>query len=138
MSKVTFKDNSIKVQDAIMEAALAYLYEASGEMVAQTARNSRVDTRQTKGSWDYTVNEETLESQIGSPFENAIWEEFGTGEYALEGNGRKGGWFYEDKDGNSCFTRGKKPNRALWHAFQTLKPKLIKRSESIFKELNNK
>jgi hypothetical protein len=138
MANITFKDNSIKVQDAMLEAAAAYLYEASGEMVAQTARNSRVDTGQTKGSWDYTINDETLESQIGSPLENAIWEEFGTGEYALEGNGRKGGWFYTNTDGEKVFTRGKKPNRALWKAFQTLKPKLIKRAESIFKELNNK
>lgn len=135
---IIFKDNRIKVQEEIMEAAIAYLHEASGEMVAQTARNSRVDTGQTKGAWDYTVNEEALESQVGNPLENAIWEEFGTGEYALEGNGRKGGWFYKDKEGNSIFTRGKKPNRALWNAFQTLKPKLIKRAESVFKELNNK
>ena len=25
--------------------------------------------------------------------ENAIWEEFGTGEYALNGDGRKGKWY---------------------------------------------
>lgn len=138
MANVTFKDNSVKVKDAIAEAAIAYLYEAGGEMAAQTARNSRVDTGQTKGSWDYSVNEDELESQVGSPLENAIWEEFGTGEHALKGNGRKGGWFYTDKDGKGHFTRGKKPNRALWKAFQSLKPKLIKRAESIFKELNNK
>ena len=138
MADITFKDNSINVKDAITEAAIAYLHEASGEMVAQTARNSRVDTGQTKGSWNYSVNEDTMESQVGSPLENAIWEEFGTGEYALEGNGRKGGWFYTNKDGEKVFTRGKKPNRALWNAFQTLKPKLIKRAESQFGGLNNK
>jgi hypothetical protein len=28
---------------------------------------------------------------------NAVYEEFGTGEYAFNGNGRKGGWFYVDE-----------------------------------------
>ncbi len=138
MADLTFEENSIKVKDTIAETAVAYLYEVSGEMVSQTARNSRVDTGQTKGSWDYSVNEDELESQVGSPLENAIWEEFGTGEHALNKDGRKGGWFYTDRHGKGHFTIGKKPNRALWRAFQILKPKLIKRAESIFRELNNK
>lgn len=89
-----------------------------------------------KGSWDTHVDEATLEGMIGSALENAIWEEFGTGEYALNGDGRKGGWAYTDRKGETHFTHGKKPNRALWNAFQTLKPKLIKRAEALMKELN--
>jgi hypothetical protein len=67
--------------------------------------------------------------------ENAIWEEFGTGEYALEGNGRKGGWCYVDKDGKGHFTYGKKPNRALFNAHEKLKTKVPKALEQKLKGL---
>ena len=51
----------------------------------------------------------------------AIWEEFGTGEYALHGDGRKGGWFYEDEKGVGHFTHGKQPKRPLHNAFVSKK-----------------
>ena len=89
-----------------------------------------------RSSWDTHVDEATLEAKVGSALENAIWEEFGTGEYALNGDGRKTPWVYTDRQGETHFTHGKKPNRALWNAFQTLKPKLIKRAEALMKELN--
>lgn len=132
---IEFHDYRIQVKDAIGDSAIAFLYEAAGEVQSQAARNSRVKTGQTKGSWDYIVNDDLLEAVVGSPLENAIWEEFGTGEYALKGNGRKGGWYYVDEDGKGHFTRGKKPNRALWNAFSELKPKLIKRANSMFERM---
>ena len=130
---VDFKDFSLSVKSEMQDAAVKWLIEASGEIASQASRNSRVDTGQTKRSWQYVVDEEKLEAVVGSTMENAIWEEFGTGEHALAGNGRKGGWFYTDKKGNSVFTRGKKPNRALWNAFNTKKASLIKRAEIIFR-----
>jgi len=130
---VEFKDFSISVKSEMQDAAVKWLIEAAGELESQTKRNTRVDTGKTKGSWQYIVDEGKLEAVVGSTMENAIWEEFGTGEHALEGNGRKGGWFYKDKEGNSVFTRGKKPNRALWNAFNTKKAALIKRAEIIFR-----
>lgn len=122
MGKFKFEDNRIECKEAISDAMVAFLYEIGGEFASQTARNSRVKTGQTKGSWDYVVDEDEFTVTIGSPLENAIWEEFGTGEYALNGNGRKGGWYYVDELGNGHFTHGKTPNRALWNAFQTLQP----------------
>lgn len=122
MGKFKFEDNRIECKEAISDAMIAFLYEIGGEFTSQTARNSRVKTGQTKGSWDYVVDESEFTVTVGSPLENAIWEEFGTGEYALNGNGRKGGWYYVDEMGNGHFTHGKTPNRALWNAFETLKP----------------
>lgn len=61
----------------------------SGELEAQVKRNTRVDTGQTKGSWTYKVDEANGEAMVGSPQENAIWEEFGTGQYALNGDGER-------------------------------------------------
>lgn len=114
-------------------AGIAFLYEACGELQARTQRNSRVDTGQTKGSYEYVIDESKGEGKIGSNLENAIWEEFGTGEYALHGDGRKGGWVYKDAKGNYHHTYGKTPNRPLNNAFTALKSKFIKRYEDILR-----
>ena len=130
---VVFQDFSIEVKAAINDSVKAYLYEAGGELEAQVKRNSRVGTGQLKNSWSYKVNEKDGICTVGSPLENAIWEEFGTGEYALHGDGRKGGWFYKDDEGKWHHTYGKKPHRAFKRAFDSLKSALINRAEEILK-----
>lgn len=130
---VQFTDNSAAVKAALDEAVIAYLYEAGGEIEAQVKRNSRVGTGQLKNSWSYRVDESKGETTIGSPLENAIWEEFGTGEYALHGDGRKGGWYYQDDKGKWHHTYGKTPHRAFQRAFTSLKNALIKRAEDVLK-----
>ena len=124
-SEVVFEDYTINVQNAIDDRINAVLEECAGELESQVKRNSRVKTGKTKSSFRHTVDEEAHVAYIGSSDENAIWEEFGTGEYALEGNGRKGGWFYVDAEGNGHFTHGKKPSRAFWKAYTSLKDKII-------------
>ena len=126
-STVKFVDNTLKVIDKTENAIEAVLLEVAAELVSQTSENSRVKTGQLKNSWKATVKKKGkgFEAVIGSPLENAVWEEFGTGEYALEGNGRKGGWLYEDEKGKTHFTYGKKPSRAFWHAYTSLKPKIF-------------
>lgn len=132
---VKFTDNRMQVMEAMKDAALQYLAEAAGEMVSQTARETAVDTGQLKGSWNYKIDEAKLEATIGSPLENAIWEEFGTGEYALNGDGRKGGWVYEDAKGDWHRTRGKPPKRVFYRTYTRLKNPLIRRAKEIFKGL---
>ena len=132
---VKFTDNRIQVTEAMKDAALQYLHEASGELVSQAARETAVDTGQLKGSWNYKVDEGRLKSTIGSPLENAIWEEFGTGEYALHGDGRKGGWVYEDAKGDWHRTKGKPPKRVFWKTYTSLKNPLIQRAKEVFKGL---
>jgi len=127
-----FINNSIKCKKAISEAGIAWLNEACGEIEAQTKRNSKVLTGQTKGSYQYRVDEGAGEGYIGSDMQNAIWEEFGTGEYALEGNGRKGGWFYKDAQGKGHFTHGKKARRPLYSAYTSLKGTLQKMAQERF------
>lgn len=133
MADIEFTDNSAIAKAAISEGVRAFLYEAGGELQAQTMRNSRVDTGQTRGSYQYKVEEGSGEStaHVGSNLQNAIWEEFGTGEYALRGDGRKGGWKYVDAKGKGHFTRGKKSNRPLYNAFNALREKLKRRLEEI-------
>lgn len=133
---VKFEDNSMKVKAVLNDATIGWLYEAAGELEAQTKRNTKVGSGQLKNSWTNVVDESQGEAQIGSPLENAIWEEFGTGIYAVHGDGRKTPWTYKDDAGKWHRTVGKHPHRALQSAFNTLKSKLIARLEQILKGLN--
>lgn len=89
-------------------------------------------------------------------------EEFGTGEHAINNDGRKGYWVYVDNGGipsesggssgknytldeakrivaamrkqglNAYYTKGKTANRPLYNAFETSKPRIIRAAESKF------
>lgn len=163
MADVEFIDNHLQVNRAIDDAVGAFLLEASAELVSAAARGSRVDSGHLKGSWAANVDESKGEAVIGSPLENAIWEEFGTGEYAVEKKSPSGYWVYvkdssdttsDDKrigkryslekaklivammraDGlDAYYTNGKKPNHTLQKAFDKNKAKIIRRAEKIFK-----
>ena len=139
MADVKFEDYSIEVKTAIANRIDAVLEEVAGELESAVKRNSRVDTGKTKNSFRHKVTgsvmAEHYEAIIGSSDENAIWEEFGTGEYALHGDGRKGGWVYQSPKGEFYFTRGKTPSRAFWHAYTSLKNKLINRIQNSLKGL---
>lgn len=134
-SKVEFKDFTIQVKGAMDDRINAVLEECAGELESQVKRNTRVDTGKTKSSFRHHTDTKKHESTIGSSDENSIWEEFGTGEHALKGNGRKGGWFYVDERGEGHFTHGKKPSRAFWKAYTSLKSAIIKRIQDSLKGL---
>lgn len=138
MANVKFEDNSIKIEEAIKQACVAWLHEAAGEIQAQTKRgcDKYVDTGKTKNSWQYKVNESEGEAIIGSDYENALWEEFGTGIYASKGNGRKNvPWHYKDAEGKWHATKGKKARHTLQQAFDGNENKLKKSLEQKLKEL---
>ena len=134
---VKFVDYTIKVKTAISDKVEAVLEECAGELESQVERNSRVKTGKTKNSFQHKTSKtaDGYESAIGSSDENAIWEEYGTGEHALKGNGRKGGWFYVDEKGDGHFTHGKKPSRAFWNAYTSMKNKIINRLQNFLKGL---
>lgn len=132
---VEFKDFSIQVMDAMDGGINAVLEECAGELESQAKRNSRVDTGKTKNSFRHHVDDDSHVATIGSSDENAIWEEFGTGEHALNGDGRKGGWAYQDEKGDWHFTHGKKPSRAFWNAYTALKGAIIKHIQDFMKGL---
>lgn len=129
-----FKDNREAVKAKLRQCGTAWLHEAAAELSSQVMRNQRVRTGRTKGSWRYLVDEEKMEAYVASDAMNAVYEEFGTGEYALEGNGRKGGWWYMDEKGKYHFTKGKKPHRPLYRAYTMLKEKIIAKAKAIFQE----
>lgn len=158
MADVEFIDNHLQVNRAIDNAVYDYLVGVSVELVKQTVRNidkaKAVDSGQLKGSFTYIVDESKGEAVIGSPLENAIWTELGTGEWAVNHNGRSGAWYVpvekvtgkkkptfngkviiiEGKNGQKFYkTNGKKPVRMLFNAFEKNKAKFIRRAEKIFK-----
>ena len=132
---IKFIDHTEEVQTAMMECAVRALEETSGELESQVIQNTKAVTGQLKGSWTHRITSSSTktEAQVGSPLQRAIWYEFGTGEYALNGDGRKGGWKYVDDEGNGHFTRGMHPRRPFWNAYTSLKSKLIKRIQDVFK-----
>lgn len=137
MADVEFKDYTIEVQNVMNSKILAVLEEVSGELESQAKRNSRVATGKTKNSFRHYISGSfkagEFRANIGSSYKNAIWEEFGTGEHALAGNGRKGGWVYVDANGEGHFTRGKRPSRAFWNAYTSLKSAIINRIKTSLK-----
>lgn len=132
---VEFKDYTKIVLQKIQENGEAFLEEVGGEVEAQTKRNTKVDTGKTKGSWEHIVNADKMEVQIGSRYKNALWEELGTGIYALNGDGRKNKWVYRTPDGKFHTTVGKKPRRALYNAYNSKKNAIIREARRRFKEL---
>lgn len=166
MANVEFQDFSVKVKGAMEDAITAYLYEAAGEIEAQTARNSTPGKKyrgiQAQNLWEYAVDEKDKEATVGSKHEAAYWEELGTGEYALNNDGRKGWWVYVEGNDtpranqkkytrdeaigiaasmraeglDAHATNGSEPKRPLYRAFTSLKSALIQRAEKVLKGLN--
>jgi len=135
MANIRFEDNTLRIINAMNDKINIALEESAGELESQVKRNTRVKTGQTKNSWKHKVDNDKHEAVVGSDYQNAIWEEFGTGEYAVNGDGRRGGWYYVDEDGNGHFTHGKKPSRALHNAYTTLKNKIKKHLQDALKGL---
>ena len=133
---IKFNDFSGELKAKIQHECVNWLEEASSEVEAQTKRNTKVDTGKTKNSWEHKVHDGKLEAEVGSRYKNALWEEFGTGIYALNGDGRKDvPWFYKDAEGKGHMTSGKKPRRALHRAYESTKNKIIRECQRRFKGL---
>ena len=132
---VEFKDFTTIVLQKMRETGEVFLEEVGGEVEAQTKQNTKVDTGKTKGSWEHIVNADKMEVQIGSRYKNALWEELGTGIYALNGDGRKNKWVYRTPDGKFHTTVGKKPRRALYRAYTSKKNAIIREARRRFGEL---
>ena len=148
-----FEDNSVKILRALDEVGQQWLEDATRILHRQVVQNSRVDTGQTKSSWKKVI--EGDKGIVGSTSENAVWEEFGTGHYAVNGDGKKGAWYVPvekvlgkkkptfngkvvivyGKNNQAYYkTNGKKPNRALQNAKNSTEKKIQKRLEQLIKE----
>lgn len=163
---VEFQDFSFEVKGALNDTSIAWLYESANEIKSHAQRNCKTDYeeggKQLKGSYDTTVDEAKGEAQVGSPMEAAYWEEWGTGEYAAHGDGRKGWWIYipgqpsmgggqsystrEEAEKMAAYirskyqkqavvTNGRRPNYTLEKAFKAVKNPAIAELERRMKGL---
>lgn len=158
---VEFHDYSVQVKTNLKNAAVSFLHEAAGEIEAQTKRNVPPGHwyAQQKNAWTNVVDSGKLEATIGNPMQEALWTEYGTGEYAINGDGRKGWWIYVPGSGSSDtngggyysfeqakrgmaimrsqgidahITKGQRAKRPLFKAFESCKGAIQRIAESIF------
>lgn len=117
-----FVDNSGACKEAIRQAQIKWLY-AVGELLVSAIRPLiPVYTSNLKTSLDYKVNESEMSVIVGVNEEYAVYVEFGTGEFAENGQGRKGGWSYKDPvTGDTIFTFGQHPQPYIRPAFRSQK-----------------
>lgn len=151
---VQFQDFSFSVKAALNDTTVAWLYETANEVASQARSNCQLDDesggKQLSGSYATKVDGGKGEAKVGSPLESAYWEEWGTGEYAAHGDGRKGWWIYipgqasmgggqtyqsrEEAEKMAAYiravhkksavvTNGRPPNYTLEKAFKKVAPK---------------
>ena len=115
-------DEAIKAMEKQIEVALnAVGLEAEGDAKVELESDPRrVDTGRLRNSVTHLVTTERGEKYavIGTNVEYGKWVHEGTGIYAVNGDGRKTGWWYTDDKGESHFTRGMHPNRFLRNAIE--------------------
>ena len=133
-----FTDNSKKVKgqmdDAMFRAleSAALIVEASAKALAPVG-----DSGELRDKIDHNVVDTSNgpAAKIGSPLDYAMYVEYGTGEFAENGAGRKGGWSYQTPDGEWHHTDGMHPQPFLRPAFKRNKDKI---REIVGKEFKSK
>ena len=160
-NEIIFEDFTGEVTKQIENIILIWLEESASELESQTITRTGTGAyhRNIADNWKHIVDKTKYEAIVGNPLENALWVEYGTGEYALKKDGRKDWWvFIEGSSGKSSreskhyktkeeaksmvaylrskgipagYTKGQVAKRPLHHAFtQNEKP--------IKEELKNK
>lgn len=93
-----------------MELTLDHVAGKAKEKVGVGTGALRADTR----SLGVEIIGDEVHGAVGNSLEHAIYHHQGTGIYAVNGDGRKTPWVYEDpKTGEKIFTKGSKPNPYL-------------------------
>lgn len=130
-----FKDNSSAGKEALNKATIAWLFQACILVEGQAVLLAPVSTARLRSSIDYVVDEKELTGYVGTNVEYAVYVEFGTGEFAENGRGRKGGWVYKDPSGEWFFTWGQTPQPYLRPAFREKKSQIEALAKIIFGEM---
>lgn len=145
---VEFKDFSIEVKAALNDITKGWLHTWANEIASKARDNTQMDGEQgvqLRRSYRADVDEGAGSAKVGTPLESGYWEEYGTGEYAVHGDGRKGWWVYKDgyqgnggkvltedeakaiaaSDPSLHASNGRKPSYTLEKAFTETKPKAV-------------
>ena len=96
---VQFIDNSFEVKAALDDKTKAWLTTWAEEIASTARENCAMDGdegTQLRGSYRADIDLGAGEAKVGTDKESGYWEENGTGEHAVNGDGRKGWWVYKD------------------------------------------
>ena len=130
-----FIDHSDEAKEALERATIEWLLQACMMVEGQAVALAPVQTARLRNSIDYVVDEAELIGYVGTNVEYAVYVEFGTGEFAENGMGRKGGWVYQDESGEWFFTWGQEPQPYLRPAFRQHKNDIEALAKQIFGEM---
>ncbi|TWK08598.1 hypothetical protein CHCC20442_4311 [Bacillus licheniformis] len=121
-----FEDNSKQTKQQMDQVSEEALLSAALLVEGHAKALAAVSTGELRDRIDHRITTRGIEkvAQVGSPNKHAIYVEFGTGEFAENGAGRKGGWVYKAPDGKWYFTRGQSPQPFLRPAFRRNKDKI--------------
>lgn len=155
---VEFKDFSARIKAAADEVGVAWLHKWSNSIASKAKDTCQLDGdagTDLRKSYRADVNSGKGEAFVGSPLEQAYWEEFGTGEHAVKEPHRRGWWVYKDgyeggggkvlterqakamaraSDGSVHATDGRDPSYTLENAFKYAAPKANADLERMLKE----
>lgn len=117
---MVFEDNSNYFKNVINEKADIGLTKVGELIKGQIAKNAPADKGGLRGSIEYEkqINGQNSSVTIGSTKAYAPYVEYGTGEFATNGVGRKGGWRFKDSQGIWWFTKGQHPTHFMRDSFQ--------------------
>ncbi|WP_339063561.1 HK97-gp10 family putative phage morphogenesis protein [Tepidibacillus marianensis] len=121
-----FDDNSKEVKRQLANVSEEALEAALLMLEGRAKALAPVETGQLRDTLGHKLksNNGEIVGTVGSPLMHALYVEFGTGEFAENGAGRKGGWVYEDADGQFYFTYGQEPQPFLRPAFRRSKKEI--------------
>lgn len=102
--------------------------EAANFLESVAKEKAPKDTGNLIGSIENTVDVQgnQIVATVFTPVEYAPYQEYGTGLFATNGDGRKTGWAYEDpRTGETVFTRGNRPHPFMGPALRENKDVII-------------
>jgi HK97 gp10 family phage protein len=116
--------NSYKLEK--IEAVKKVVNRTAGRVERGAKKRAPVDEGRLRSSIHMRPFRGGLEIDVGTNVEYGVYQEFGTGIYAVKGNGRKTPWAYVDpKTKKLVWTRGNRPHPFLFPAFEEVKPDFV-------------
>jgi len=117
---MTFEDHSKEVISDLQKAIRAGVTEATLMVETSIIEKAPADNGQLRNSITHNVSGtvDSVKGVVGSPLDYAVYQEYGTGEHATNGAGRKGFWIYIAGNGASSgmFGKGKGKSYTLAEA----------------------
>ena len=134
MRTITLKELQVKLEQGIPQSVIDKALNRAGLIVENDAKERCPvgKTGQLRNSIEHRVQGANYKTEcvVGTNLEYAPYVEFGTGIYAVNGDGRQTPWVYRTADGEFYFTVGQKPQPYLL-------PALEENTEQINQEILN-